>query len=207
VPTDNPIMTGDYLLLSGGQMTGYVQVLPPVLDDDAATKLYVDDAIASLGLYLGSWQPAANNPDITAGGTLNGENYIAETADPAVPEVVTDPVPGLQGLTIRNGDRIIWAAALGEWQVIRAGPLDVATADARYVQQAGDVMSGILNMGGNRINGINLLPITPGEATSKQYVDTLVAGGFQGVTTDASLTGDGQLATPLSVDIIDAGTF
>jgi hypothetical protein len=206
VVTDNPIMTAPYVLLSGGDMTGFLTVLPPVLPDDAASKEYVDNALASLGLYMGVWAPAANNPDISAGGTQNGENYLAVTAG-GTPEVVTDTIPGLTGLTVQDGDRIIWAQDLGEWQIIPTGNLDVSIADARYVNVTGDSMSGPLNMGAQRVANIALVPLTAGEATSKQYVDNLVAGGFQGVVTDTSLIGNGLLATPLEVAAIDVGTY
>jgi hypothetical protein len=114
---------------------------------DVANKDYVDTAIAAGAVYRGLWAPAANIPDLigAAAPTINGENYICATANPAIPEVVTAAVPGLQGKTVHDGNRIIWAQDLAIWQMVSTG-LDIATADDRYVNVTGDTMSGDLRI-------------------------------------------------------------
>lgn len=94
--------------------------------------------------YQGTWKPAANTPNISGGGTVDGQNYLAVTANPNVPETAPGGIPGIGGQTIHSGDRIIWSSSLAVWQIVPNSGLDMATADGRYVAIAGSTMTGTL---------------------------------------------------------------
>ena len=125
--------TGPYLLLAGGTMTGPIGLAAdPTTDPQAANKHYVDQSINLAGNYLGTWAVASNTPNINAGGSISNANYVATTVVAGTPEVVPVGVPGIAGMTVNNGDRIIWAAGLGVWQILRNAGVTLAAADARY---------------------------------------------------------------------------
>jgi hypothetical protein len=199
-PTDNPIMTGDYLLLSGGIMSGQInQPALPTLNPHLANKLYVDTAIAAYSVFRGAWRINTNTPDISGGDTVNGANYIATTASGAAgsTETTTVALPGIpSGTSIRHGDRIIWVEGPDLWQIIGGGSLDITAADGRYVNVIGDGMTGTLTMSGAGTQVVlPNAPTAPADATRKDYVDGLVGaylplvGGV--VTGDIQMSGVG----------------
>jgi hypothetical protein len=172
-PLGPPIATANYLALSGGTMAGQIVTLPPVAAGDAVNKNYVDTNIAALRSFIGTWQVAANTPDITGGAPTPGDYYIAVTAVPSVAEVAPVGIPGIAGQTINNGDMVIWDAVGSIWELIRGGPLTVAEADALYLQLVGGTMTGPLVLSAD--------PTVGGEAATKNYVDGL-AGQFLPLT-------------------------
>lgn len=265
---DTPIGTAAYLPLAGGTMSGVLTLIPPVNQTDAATKDYVDTSIANLHNFQGTWQVAANNPDIS-GGSGPGDYYIAITANPNNPETAPPTIPGIGGDTINNGDIIIWNDGSGVWQQIVGGPLTKTEADSYYVTLTGDTMTGplilsadpgvnlgaatkqyvdnlvataapeapndgqayvrqslawvvanfltqalgdarYLQLAGGTLTGALILAADPtvalGAATM-QYVDNAVGGVITTVATDASLTGDGLAATPLSLNVQTDGSL
>ena len=122
-----------YLPLSGGTMTGPLALAAdPTTNPQAANKHYVDASINLAGNYLGTWSVAANTPNISAGGSISNANYVATTVVAGTPETVPVGVPGIAGMSVANGDRIIWAAGLGVWQILRNAGVTLAAADARY---------------------------------------------------------------------------
>lgn len=132
------------LALTGGTMTGAI-MLPsaaPTSPFQAVTKQYVDELAGIGGLYLGTWQVAANTPNISLGGTVDSQNYIAITANPNVAEQAPTGIPGIGGTMISNGDRIVWTTALNIWQRVPGDSLDLQAGDARYLQLAGGTMTG-----------------------------------------------------------------
>jgi hypothetical protein len=153
--------TGPYLPLSGGTMTGGDITLfrDPTQPLHASPRRYVDNAINLAGNYLGTWSVAANTPNISAGGSISNANYVAVTVNPATPEVVPVGVPGIAGLTVANGDRIIWASGLGTWQILRNAGVTLAAADARYVALAGSIMTGALTLPGNAASALQAVPL------------------------------------------------
>jgi hypothetical protein len=165
-PLGAPIATANYLALSGGTMAGQIITLPPVALGDAVNKNYVDTSIAALRNFIGTWQVAANTPNITGGAPTPGDYYIAVTANPTVPETVPVGIPGIAGQVVNNGDVVIWDAVGSIWELIRGGPLTVAEADAMYLQLVGGTMTGPLLLAG--------APTVDGEAANKNYVDGLV---------------------------------
>lgn len=132
------------LALTGGTMSGQI-ILPPGTPSNplsAVTKQYVDEAANLTGLYLGTWQVAANNPNISMGGTVDSSNYLAITANPNVAEMAPSNIPGIGGTMINNGDRIVWASAIHLWQRVPGDSLDLQIGDSRYLQLAGGTMTG-----------------------------------------------------------------
>ncbi len=150
-----------YLPLSGGTMTGGDITLfrDPTQPLHASPRSYVDNAINLAGNYLGTWSVAANSPNISAGGAISNANYVAVTANPATPEVVPVGVPGIAGLTVANGDRVIWASGLGTWQILRNAGVTLAAADARYVALGGSTMTGALTLPGNAASALQAVPL------------------------------------------------
>jgi hypothetical protein len=65
--------------------------------------------------FQGNWQVAANIPDLSPTTTFpfNGMYWNAITANPAVPETAPSNLPGIGGLTIQEGDKILWNAPAG----------------------------------------------------------------------------------------------
>jgi hypothetical protein len=146
------------------------------------TKAYVDnaDALKADITYVDS-QDALREPKITAGTTAQyyrGDKSWA-THDKA-------------SVGLGNVDNTSDASK----------PVSTAqaTADALRVLKAGDTMTGAL-----------VLPIAAPtldtHASNKKYVDDKVAAVSTSVVTDTSLTGNGTAGSPLSVNIVDCGTY
>lgn len=160
VIANNSDLGGAYLPLSGGTLTGFLTLVgDPTAPLHAAPRRYVDNAINLAGNYLGTWAVASNTPNISAGGTISNANYVATTVNPATPETVPAGVPGIAGMTVANGDRIIWAAGLGVWQILRNAGVTLAAADARYVALAGSTMTGALTLPGNAASALQAVPL------------------------------------------------
>jgi hypothetical protein len=209
----NQIGGGNFLPLTGGTMTGAITTIAPIAPGDAANKNYVDTMVGNLRLFLGTWDVAANTPNIigTPPGITQGDYYMARTVVPATPETAPGGVLGIGGQQIGNGDLVIWNGTL--FQRVQGSGLTVVEADARYVALSGGVMTGALQL--------NADPTVPLGAATKQYVDDLqttiaaqylpLGGGtLTGpLTLAADPTTAFEAATMQYVDnaIIDAGTF
>jgi hypothetical protein len=135
------------LPLTGGTMTGQIVTLPPVAPGDAANKNYVDGMIANLQLFLGTWQVAANTPNLSVPPPPTwsaGDYYIAVTVNPTVPETAPAAVPGIGGTLVANGDLVIWNAGTSQFEIVQGSGLTVAEADQLYVRLDGGTMTGPL---------------------------------------------------------------
>lgn len=165
------------LPITGGIMQGSISmdnwwtindVPMPLLDYQVVPKKYVDEAIAALQTYEGTWAVAANTPNLS-NPTLqvNGNYYIATTVNPATPETAPGGIPGIGGQTIYNGSLILWSDATHSWQQVRSGQLTKVMADTLYVALAGSTMSGPLILSGD--------PTVALGAATKQYVDAGIA--------------------------------
>jgi hypothetical protein len=205
------------LPITGGIMRGSINVnnwqingAPlPLLPHQVANKEYVDDLVSGLQVYMGIWQVAANNPDISiTAGLSNGAYYLATTANPAVPEIAPPGIPGIGGLTISNGSMVIWDTALAVYQLLPGGQLTKIEADLLYVSLdgTGPPMTGPLFLVAD--------PTQPLEAATKQYVDNNAGagGGIPEAPTGGQVYGrDGLTASWVPVltttSVIDGGTF
>jgi hypothetical protein len=166
----------------------------PVNAQDAATKNYVDTAVATGSLYMGTWEVAANVPNLNppTPGPLHGQRYLCTTADADIAEVAPAGMPNIGGQTIFNGSFIIWDAVVagGQWELLQAasgGGLTEQLADTLYLRLSGGTLTGQL-----------LLDGPPGSqlaAATKQYVDDNIAIGgggtaqWLGVTYGPNVTG------------------
>lgn len=182
---------GTFLPLSGGTMGGIINMggnainnLPavPNLPNGAAPAQWVLNSIAASSLYQGTWDVDTYQPDLTQPQYhQNNFSWIAITTTAGV--VVSPPIPGLQGMTIYNGDTIIYSAqAGGVFQAIHAGGLSLSEADARYLQLAGGQMGGALLLYED--------PVQNMEAATRQWVLAQVsAGGIPEAPTDGQIYG------------------
>jgi hypothetical protein len=150
---------------TGDAMTGpLVLDGPPASALAAATKDYVDVAVATAALYQGTWQVAANTPDLNASTPQNGYSYIAQTAVAGTPEMAPAGIPGIGGMSIDSGDVIQWSEAASVWQKVAGSSLSIAQGDARYINVTGDTMTGTLTLYAD--------PVANLQAATKAYVDT-----------------------------------
>lgn len=181
--------TGVFLPLAGGAMTGNINMsgntiqnmaAVPAMPNGAAPAQWVLNQIASVSLYQGTWNADTNVPDLTQLSThVNAYTWIAITT--AVDGVVIGPaIPGLQGMTVFNGDTIIYSTVQGQFMAIHAGGLTLPEADARYVQLAGSQMSGALLLNANASQ--------PLQAVTFQQLQAFVPPGAVGEAPN-----DGQL--------------
>lgn len=182
---------GTFLPLSGGTMGGIINMsgntitnmaAVPAMPNGAAPAQWVLNQIASVSLYQGTWDADTNAPDLTQLSVrVNGYTWIALTSSPS--GVVIGPaIPGLQGMTIYNGDTIIYSTVAGQFQAIHAGGLTLPEADARYVQLAGSQMSGALLLNADASQNM--------QAVTYQQLEAAVANT---VTPDAPADGQAYL--------------
>jgi hypothetical protein len=167
---------GLFLPLTGGAMQGQINMsgngitnLPalPQMPNGAAPAEWVLNQIAAQSLYQGTWTPETNTPDLTLpGNNRNGFTWIVVTASPGG-VVVTFPIPGLQGLTVYNGDNVIFSAIAGQFQIVRSGGLSLAEAEALFLPFTGGQMSGPLMLNANATSAM--------QATTLQQVQALAA--------------------------------
>jgi hypothetical protein len=155
------------LPILGGTMAGPIILVnsSPVLDDEAASKRYVEDVVATAMLWQGNYNVALNQPDLTTvTPILNGYSWTTVTQDPAVPEVLTITLPGLPpGTTVFNGDLLRYTAPAGIWFVARGSGITKTEADATFVFRAGDTMTGELYLAAD--------PVDPLEAATMRFVE------------------------------------
>jgi hypothetical protein len=164
------------LPLIGGTLTGpLILAGDPTENSHAATKQYVDNALATGLAYQGTWSVAANDPDLTTIAVQGGFRWLCVTADPAISETPPVDIDGLTGKSISDGDFILWDAQVRQFALIAAGGLTKADADSLY-----------LSLGGGTITGPLTLPDAPMfalHAATKGYVDgflPLIGGMLSG---------------------------
>jgi hypothetical protein len=151
---------------AGDTMTGPLVIgIQPVSPGEVANKQYVDEAIAASALYQGVWHVASNSPDLTPSvmNPLNGWSWIAQTVDPNTPEIAPPALPGIGGMQIDSGDRVLWDAAAAAYDTVKGSSLSIQEARTLFVEIAGDTMTGPLVLFGD--------PPNPAMAANKNYVD------------------------------------
>ena len=176
IQTEIDGVTGDlsgYLPLTGGTMTGALNVQTPTEDANAATKKYVDDAVQNatdpeLAGRVEALETSQAQQDTEISNLKNGTTelpYIKDTGD---------TVTGTYNFT---GADLTVKAPTAE-----ASPATKAYVDSKitnlengstalpYVKKAGDSMTGVLNMSNNKVTNV-ADPTANGDAVNKKYVD------------------------------------
>ncbi|HSY76605.1 MAG TPA: hypothetical protein VK890_07100, partial [Bacteroidia bacterium] len=110
----------------------------------------VAPATAPENQYRGTWQVAANIPDLAAIAPVaqDGWIWIAQTATPLFGETAPANIPGIGGDVIQNGWYIWWSAANNAYYFVNNSVVtvdDINNIVNDYVLKAGDTMTGILN--------------------------------------------------------------
>jgi len=176
IQTEIDGVTGDlsgYLPLTGGTMTGALNVPTPTEDTNAATKKYVDDAVQNatdpeLAGRVEALETSQAQQDTEITNLKNGTTalpYIKDTGD---------TVTGTYNFT---GADLTVKAPTAE-----ASPATKAYVDSKitnlengstalpYVKKAGDSMTGVLNMSNNKVTNV-AAPTADVDAVNKKYVD------------------------------------
>ena len=176
IQTEIDGVSGDlsgYLPLTGGTMTGALNVQTPTEDANAATKKYVDDAVQN-----------ATDPELaervealeTSQATQDTEIANLKSGTTALPYIkdTGDTVTGTYDFT--GADLTVKAPTAD------ASPATKAYVDSKitnlengstalpYVKKAGDSMTGVLNMSNNKVTNV-ADPTADGDAVNKKYVD------------------------------------
>ena len=176
IQTEIDGVTGDlsgYLPLTGGTMTGALNVQTPTENANAATKAYVDQAVQNatdpeLEGRVDALETSQATQDTEIANLKNGTTalpYIKDTGD---------TVTGTYNFT--GADLTVKAPTAD------ASPATKAYVDSKitnlengstalpYVKKAGDSMSGVLNMSNNKVTNV-ADPTANGDAVNKKYVD------------------------------------
>lgn len=176
IQTEIDGVTGDlsgYLPLTGGTMTGALNVQTPTEDANAATKKYVDNAVQN-----------ATDPELegrvealeTSQATQDTEIANLKNGSTALPYIkdTGDTVTGTYNFT--GADLTV------KTPTAEASPATKAYVDSKitnlengstalpYVKKAGDSMTGVLNMSNNKVTNV-AVPTADGDAVNKKYVD------------------------------------
>ena len=176
IQTEIDGVSGDlsgYLPLTGGTMTGALNVQPPTEDANAATKAYVDQAVQN-----------ATDPELaervealeTSQATQDTEIANLKSGTTALPYIkdTGDTVTGTYDFT--GADLTV------KTPTADASPATKAYVDSKitnlengstalpYVKKTGDSMSGVLNMSNNKVTNV-ADPTANGDAVNKKYVD------------------------------------
>ena len=176
IQTEIDGVSGDlsgYLPLTGGTMTGALNVQTPTEDANAATKAYVDQAVQN-----------ATDPELaervealeTSQATQDTEIANLKSGTTALPYIkdTGDTVTGTYDFT--GADLTV------KTPTADASPATKAYVDSKitnlengstalpYVKKTGDSMTGVLNMSNNKVTNV-ADPTANGDAVNKKYVD------------------------------------
>lgn len=176
IQTEIDGVSGDlsgYLPLTGGTMTGALNVQPPTEDANAATKAYVDQAVQNakdpeLEGRVEALETSQAQQDTEIANLKNGTTalpYIKDTGD---------TVTGTYDFT--GADLTIKAPTADASPATKAyvdtkiTGLENGSTALPYVKKAGDSMTGALSMGNNKVTDV-AAPTEDGDAVNKKYVD------------------------------------
>jgi hypothetical protein len=169
-------LTGASLPLAGGTMQGAINMSGnlitnlgpvPVMPNGAAPAQWVLQQISSLNLYQGTWNADTNTPNLTlSGAQQNNYTWVATTASPSG-ILVTYPIPGVQGLTVFNGDTLTYSTVDGAFNVIHNAGLTLDEIEGLFLALAGGTMQGPLLL--------SSVPTSAMQAAPMQWVQQQVA--------------------------------
>ena len=176
IQTEIDGVTGDlsgYLPLTGGTMTGALNVQTPTEDANAATKKYVDDAVQN-----------ATDPELE--GRVEALETSQATQDTEIANLKngTTALPYIKdtGDTVTGTYDFTGADLTVKTPTAEASPATKAYVDTKitglengstalpYVKKAGDSMTGVLSMSNNKVTNV-ADPSANGDAVNKKYVD------------------------------------
>jgi hypothetical protein len=103
-------------------MLGFLSLVgPPTAALHATPKQWVEQLVAQESLFQGVWNVASNQPDLTPAvmNPLHSYSWVAQTVDPAVPEIAPAALPGIGGNSVAATDTIIWNNTLQIYEQIR----------------------------------------------------------------------------------------
>lgn len=214
----------NYLSKNGGTMSGTLDMgnnlitnlKEPAADQNAATKKYVDDSIATVesdisgieSTYL-KLSGGTMSGDITMGtdakvvfgeghiiggnNTLLFESFQSLDADGAKIKMVGSPTNLMDAANKEYVD--------SQTALVKS---DIGTDLTTYLPKAGGIMSGSIDMGGKRILNVGT-PSINNDAATKGYVDNAIAGVTPGdeylplsggtMTGDITFNTDGKIGT------------
>ena len=176
IQTEIDGVTGDlsgYLPLTGGTMTGALNVQTPTDDANAATKKYVDDAVQN-----------ATDPELaervealeTSQATQDTEIANLKSGTTALPYIkdTGDTVTGTYDFTGANltvkAPTADASPATKAYVDTKITGLENGSTALPYVKKTGDTMTGVLNMSNNKVTSV-ADPTANGDAVNKKYVD------------------------------------
>lgn len=159
---------GTFLPLAGGIMAGQINMsgnsiinlaATPQMPYGAAPAQWVLQQIAASSLYQGTWNADTNTPDLTLSGYWqNGFTWIVITQNPDG-VTVSETIPGLTGVTVFNGDTIVYSTVDGTFTNIHSAGLTLAEANALFVPLLGGQMSGALLLNSNATQTMQATPL------------------------------------------------
>ena len=176
IQTEIDDVTGDlsgYLPLTGGTMTGALNVQTPTEDANAATKKYVDDAVHNatdpeLAGRVEALETSQTQQDTEIANLKNGTTalpYIKDTGDTVTG---TYDFTGAD-LTVKTPTADT-SPATKAYVDSKITNLENGSTALPYVKKAGDSMSGVLSMSNNKVTNV-ADPTADGDAVNKKYVD------------------------------------
>lgn len=176
IQTEIDGVTGDlsgYLPLTGGTMTGALNVQTPTEDANAATKKYVDDAIQNatdpeLEGRVEALETSQATQDTEIANLKNGTTalpYIKDTGDTVTG---TYDFTGAD-LTVKTPTADA-SPATKAYVDTKITDLENGSTALPYVKKTGDAMTGVLNMSNNKVTNVED-PTANGDAVNKKYVD------------------------------------
>ena len=176
IQTEIDGVTGDlsgYLPLTGGTMTGALNVQTPTEDANAATKKYVDDAVHNatdpeLTGRVEALETSQAQQDTEISNLKNGTTalpYIKDTGDTVTG---TYDFTGAD-LTVKTPTADA-SPATKSYVDSKITNLENGSTALPYVKKAGDSMTGVLNMSNNKVTNV-ADPTANGDAVNKKYVD------------------------------------
>lgn len=162
-----------YLPLTGGTMTGALNVQTPTEDANAATKAYVDQAVKN-----------ATDPELTGRVDALETSQAQQDTEIANLKNGTTALPYIKdtGDTVTGTYDFTGADLTVKTPTADASPATKAYVDSKitnlengstalpYVKKAGDSMTGVLNMSNNKVTNV-ADPTADGDAVNKKYVD------------------------------------